>query len=109
MRTLARATIAAFKAPELEAVRADAAGCGAHMKAYGHLLRGDPAWAGRAAAFARKVVDVTEYLARAPLGGTALLVAARPYVLLPASPGARAAGPERAPRALARRAGARAR
>ena len=66
-RTLARATIAAFEAPELEAVVVNAAGCGAHMKAYGHLLRGDPAWAGRAAAFARKVVDVTEYLARAPL------------------------------------------
>ena len=60
-------TIAAFEAGELEAVVVNAAGCGAHMKAYGHLLRGDPAWAGRAAAFARKVVDVTEFLARAPL------------------------------------------
>src|SRR5262245_16688008 len=66
-RALARATIAAFESPELEAVVVNVAGCGAHMKAYGHLLRHDPVWAARAAAFARKVVDVTEYLARAPL------------------------------------------
>src|SRR5262249_53706419 len=66
-RTLARATITAFEAADLEAIVVNAAGCGAHMKAYGHLLRNDPAWAPRAAAFARKVVDVTEYLARAPL------------------------------------------
>ena len=66
-RTLARATIAAFEAAGVDAVVVNAAGCGAHMKAYGHLLRHDPAWAERAAAFARKVVDVTEFLARAPL------------------------------------------
>ena len=68
-RTLARDTIAAFEAAAVEAVVVNAAGCGAHMKAYGHLLRGDPAWAARAAAFARKVVDVTEFLTRAPLVG----------------------------------------
>ncbi|HEY7140993.1 MAG TPA: heterodisulfide reductase-related iron-sulfur binding cluster [Methylomirabilota bacterium] len=68
-RALARATIAAFEAGGLDAVVVNAAGCGAHMKAYGHLLRGDPAWAGRAAAFARTVADVTEFLARAPLEG----------------------------------------
>ena len=38
-RALARATIAAFEAAELESVVVNAAGCGAHMKAYGHLLR----------------------------------------------------------------------
>jgi glycolate oxidase iron-sulfur subunit len=68
-RALARATIAAFDAAEVEAVVVNTAGCGAHMKAYGHLLRADPAWAARAAAFARKVLDVTEFLARAPLAG----------------------------------------
>ena len=68
-RALARTTIAAFEAAGVEAVVVNAAGCGAHMKAYGHLLRGDPAWAARAEAFARQVVDVTEYLARAPLVG----------------------------------------
>jgi glycolate oxidase iron-sulfur subunit len=66
-RTLARATITAFEAAGVDAVVVNAAGCGAHMKAYGHLLRHDPAWAERATAFARKVVDVTEFLARAPL------------------------------------------
>jgi glycolate oxidase iron-sulfur subunit len=68
-RTLARDTIAAFEVAAVEAVVVNAAGCGAHMKAYGHLLRGDPAWAARAAAFAKKVVDVTEFLTRAPLVG----------------------------------------
>ena len=68
-RTLARATIAAFEGAQVEAVVVNAAGCGAHMKGYGHLLRGDAAWASRAAAFARKVVDATEFLARAPLAG----------------------------------------
>ncbi len=68
-RALARATIAAFEAAGVEAVLVNAAGCGAHMKAYGHLLRGDAAWAARAAAFARTVMDVTEFLAKAPLAG----------------------------------------
>ena len=68
-RALARTTIAAFEAAGVDAVVVNAAGCGAHLKAYGHLLRGDPAWAARAAAFARQVVDATEFLARAPLVG----------------------------------------
>jgi glycolate dehydrogenase iron-sulfur subunit len=68
-RALARDTIAAFEGAGVETVVVNAAGCGAHMKAYGHLLRHDPAWAARAAAFARTVVDVTEFLARAPLVG----------------------------------------
>jgi glycolate oxidase iron-sulfur subunit len=68
-RALARATIAAFEGAGVETVVVNAAGCGAHMKAYGHLLRHDPAWAARAEAFARTVVDVTEFLARAPLAG----------------------------------------
>ena len=33
------------------------------MKDYGHVLRDDPAWADRAAAFAARVQDVTEFLA----------------------------------------------
>jgi glycolate oxidase iron-sulfur subunit len=39
------------------------------MKAYGTLLAGEPAWAERAARFARTVQDVAEFLARAPLRG----------------------------------------
>ena len=33
------------------------------MKDYGHLLREDPGWAGRAERFADRVVDATEFLA----------------------------------------------
>ena len=43
----------------------NAAGCGSAMKEYGHLLRDDPDWAARAAAFSAKVRDVTELLAEA--------------------------------------------
>jgi glycolate oxidase iron-sulfur subunit len=39
------------------------------MKAYGTLLAGDPAWAARAARFAARVNDVSEFLAREPLRG----------------------------------------
>ena len=68
-RARARDIIAAFEGAGVDTVVVNAAGCGAHMKAYGHLLRHDPAWAARGAAFARTVVDVTEFLARAPLVG----------------------------------------
>jgi glycolate oxidase iron-sulfur subunit len=47
----------------LDAVIVNAAGCGAAMKEYGHLLRDDPAYAARAQLFAAKVRDVTEWLA----------------------------------------------
>lgn len=43
----------------------NSAGCGAHMKAYGHLLADDLAWRERAAAFAERVVDFSEFVARA--------------------------------------------
>jgi glycolate oxidase iron-sulfur subunit len=62
-RDLARRAIAAFERAGVDAVVVDAAGCGAHMKEYGHLLADDPAWRERAASFAAKVRDVTEYLA----------------------------------------------
>jgi glycolate oxidase iron-sulfur subunit len=40
----------------------NAAGCGSAMKEYGHLLRDDPQWAERAAAFSGRVRDVFEFL-----------------------------------------------
>ncbi|HEX6059982.1 MAG TPA: heterodisulfide reductase-related iron-sulfur binding cluster [Gemmatimonadaceae bacterium] len=64
-RRLARANIAAFERSGAEAIAVNAAGCGAMMKDYGHLLQGDPAWAERAAAVAARVRDVTELLAAA--------------------------------------------
>src|SRR5918911_1909559 len=63
-RELARRTIAAFDDCDLVAV--NAAGCGSAMKDYGHLLRDDPAWAERAAAFSARVRDVSELLAAGP-------------------------------------------
>ena len=69
-RASSRANIAAFEAAEVEAVIVNAAGCGAHLKGYDHLLRKDPAWRDRAAAFAARVQDVTEFLGRRPLAGT---------------------------------------
>ena len=63
---LAKQNIAAFESAGLDAIVVDAAGCGAHLKAYGHLLHDDPAWAARAEALSSKVRDVTEYLASLP-------------------------------------------
>jgi len=59
----ARATIEAFERAGVDAVIVNAAGCGSAMKEYGHLLAGDPDWAGRAAAFSAKVRDFSEFLA----------------------------------------------
>ena len=66
---MARRTVETFEAAGAEAVIVNTSGCGAHMKGYGALLAGDPAWAERAARFARTVHDVAEFLARATLRG----------------------------------------
>lgn len=66
-RQLARSNIAVFEATAAEWVVVNSAGCGALMKEYGHLLRDDPAFAARAQAFSRRVRDVSELLAIAPL------------------------------------------
>jgi glycolate oxidase iron-sulfur subunit len=75
---LAKKNIAAFEAARLDAIVVDAAGCGAHLKGYEHLLADSPEWHVRASAFTRRVRDVTEYLATlggdAPLGKLALRV-----------------------------------
>lgn len=62
-RALARKNIDAFDTPYLDAIIVNAAGCGAAMKEYGHLLKDDPEYADRAARFAERVQDVTEFLA----------------------------------------------
>ncbi|MBA3416603.1 MAG: 4Fe-4S dicluster domain-containing protein, partial [Chloroflexia bacterium] len=62
-RALARQNIDAFEAAGDGAIVVTAAGCGAALKEYGHLLKDDPAYAERAEAFAHRVRDVTEYLA----------------------------------------------
>lgn len=61
-RTLARKNIDAFEAAGEGTVVVTAAGCGAALKEYGHLLKDDPQYHDRAAAFAERVRDVHEYL-----------------------------------------------
>jgi len=58
----ARALIDTFEGTDVDTVVINAAGCGSTLKEYGHLLRDDPAYAERAAAFAAKVRDVSELL-----------------------------------------------
>jgi glycolate oxidase iron-sulfur subunit len=62
-RDLARRNIEAFEASGAATIVVNAAGCGAQLKAYGVLLRDDPAWRARAERFAARVRDVTEFLA----------------------------------------------
>ncbi|MHB1023905.1 MAG: (Fe-S)-binding protein [Acidobacteriaceae bacterium] len=59
---LARKMIAAFEAANVDTIVINAAGCGSTMKQYGHLLRDDPEWAARAAAFSAKCKDIAEIL-----------------------------------------------
>jgi len=66
---LGRRLIDGFEAASVEVVVVNTSGCGAHMKAYGYLLRDDPAYAERARAFSLKVQDIAEFLAREPLRG----------------------------------------
>jgi glycolate oxidase iron-sulfur subunit len=61
-RRLAKTNIKAFEAAGSGPIVITAAGCGAALKEYGHLLAEDPAWRDRAVAFAERVVDFTELL-----------------------------------------------
>ena len=58
-RELARYNVDAFSGSDAKIV-VNAAGCGAHLKAYGEVLGDDPFWAERAKAFASRVRDLTE-------------------------------------------------
>ena len=64
-RKLARRNIAAFERSGTDFIVVNAAGCGAMMKEYGHLLADDPEWVARARAVATRVRDVSELLAAA--------------------------------------------
>ncbi|MFI5228535.1 MAG: (Fe-S)-binding protein [Gemmatimonadales bacterium] len=64
-RRLARANIAVFEQANADYIVVNAAGCGAMMKDYGHLLSADQEWSARAAAIAAKVRDVSELLVAA--------------------------------------------
>ncbi len=72
-RMLARRNIAAFEESGAEYVVTNAAGCGALLKEYDHLLATDDAWAARATRFVECVRDVSELLAAAgPRAGAPL-------------------------------------
>jgi glycolate oxidase iron-sulfur subunit len=62
-RRLARKNVAAFEQSGADWIAVNAAGCGAMMKDYGHLLRDDNEWAARAARVSARVKDVSELLA----------------------------------------------
>ena len=64
-RKLARSNIAAFEKSGAQFIAVNAAGCGAIMKEYGHLLKDDPAWHDRASDIASRVRDVSELLSAA--------------------------------------------
>jgi glycolate oxidase iron-sulfur subunit len=103
-RKLARKNIVAFQESEVDLVAVNAAGCGAILKEYGHLMEGDPDYQSRAVALARKVRDISEILGRPGLllGGRVDLrvaydapchllhaqrISAEPLILLDAVPG----------------------
>ena len=67
--TLAKRTIEVFDAAKVDCVVMNTSGCGAHMKNYGILLAGDPAWSARARLFSSRVRDLAEFLAEEPLRG----------------------------------------
>jgi glycolate oxidase iron-sulfur subunit len=62
-RKLARVNIDAFERSGAQWIAVNAAGCGALLKEYDHLLADDPTWRDRAAAFSKRVRDVSELLA----------------------------------------------
>lgn len=64
-RRLARANIATFERKLPDYIVVNAAGCGAMLKEYGHLLRNDPEWHERAERIAERTRDASELLAAA--------------------------------------------
>jgi glycolate oxidase iron-sulfur subunit len=69
-RALARTNIVAFHAAGFDAIIVNAAGCGAALKEYGHLLKDDSMYADRAIAFSARVRDVVEFLGDVGLSET---------------------------------------
>jgi Fe-S oxidoreductase len=68
-RQMARRNIDAFLDANVDAVIVNAAGCGAAMKEYGHLLRDDPGYRDRAERFSSLVKDAGEFLEELGLVG----------------------------------------
>jgi glycolate oxidase iron-sulfur subunit len=66
-RDLARHNVEAFERAQVDAIIVNAAGCGSAMKEYPELLKDDPVYARRAARFAEKTRDISEFLVHLPL------------------------------------------
>jgi glycolate oxidase iron-sulfur subunit len=65
--------VAAFERSGADLIAVNAAGCGAMMKEYGHLLADDADWASRAADVSARVRDVSQLLAAAgPKAGASI-------------------------------------
>ncbi len=64
-KRLARANIAAFERNLPDYIVVNAAGCGAMLKEYAHLLSEDPAWHERAQRISQRARDASELLAAA--------------------------------------------
>jgi glycolate oxidase iron-sulfur subunit len=61
-RILARRQLDSLDPSPFDAVISNSAGCGSHLKRYGHFLADDPKYARRAAAWSAKVRDISEWL-----------------------------------------------
>ncbi|MCS6244814.1 MAG: 4Fe-4S dicluster domain-containing protein [Opitutus sp.] len=61
-RDLARRQLDLINPADFDAIISNAGGCGSHLRAYGHLLHDDPAYAQKAAAWSAKLRDIHEYL-----------------------------------------------
>jgi glycolate oxidase iron-sulfur subunit len=72
-RRLARRNILAFEEAGVEVIVVNAAGCGAAMKEYPHLLAEDSEYRARAVALASRVRDVSEVLGYAEIAVGALV------------------------------------
>jgi glycolate oxidase iron-sulfur subunit len=57
-----------IEAGGLDAILVTASGCGTTIKDYGFMLRGDPAWAAKAARISALAQDISEYLTALGLG-----------------------------------------
>ncbi|KAA0548411.1 (Fe-S)-binding protein [Bacillus sp. BGMRC 2118] len=61
-KELAKSNIEAFEAIQADYIITNAGGCGAFLIDYDHLLKDDPMWADRAAAFTNKLKDISSIL-----------------------------------------------
>jgi glycolate oxidase iron-sulfur subunit len=61
-KQMARHNIDLFLETNVDAIVVNSAGCGAAMKEYGYLLRGDPAYRDKAERFSARVKDAGEFL-----------------------------------------------